>query len=181
MRKIRVYLWLFIMILTALTGCYTLLEKPRSRPPHRTPPPGQPVREPAAAEVPDSLVYVSLSVNDYTVCRSNPIEVTISVTNLSEQPVSLGWGHCPLFFLVADDQGEYKAYIWGRVYTMGNIPKPIYYLDPGDSCRRSWPWEAHVRDKGRRKYRVLDPGDYLLIGTAGPYRSSPVPIRVVDR
>lgn len=178
-RKLCGYLCLFIMISSALAGCYTKLEKSSPHPSHPMPPPGHPIVEPAEPEVPDSLVQVSLYVNYHSVCRSDPIEVRVSVTNHSDQPVMLGNGACPVFFLVAGDQDEYKAYIWGRARKMFLDPRS-FYLDPGESCSKSWPWEALVRQQGRGSYRVLEPGDYILIGTAGHYRSSPVPVTVVD-
>lgn len=178
-KKFCGYLCIFIMMLAAMTGCYTALDKSSLRTPHPMPPPGHPTREPAAAEVTDSFVHVFLSVNYYSVCRSDPIEVRVSVTNHSDRPVRVGNGYCAVFFLVAGDHGEYRAYIWGLSYPMFSDPRP-YYLDPGESCSKKWPWEALVRKKTGGSYQVLAPGDYMLIGTAGRYRSSPVQIRVVD-
>jgi hypothetical protein len=41
-------------------------------------------------------------------------------------------------------------------------------------------WKAEVRMKDGAPFRKLEPGSYLLIGRAGPYRSAQVPIRVVE-
>ncbi|HMA76508.1 MAG TPA: hypothetical protein VKO43_04300 [Candidatus Krumholzibacteriaceae bacterium] len=169
------YLCLFIMILSTLTGCYTVLDKHKAHSPQPVSPPGDPVE----SEVPDSLVDLSLSVTRRSVSRSYPIEVRVSVTNLSDRPVRLGNGHCPVFFLVSGNQGEYRAYIWGLARRLDTNARP-YYLEPKESCSRKWSWKALVRQKGESSYRSLEPGDYMLIGTAFRYRSSPVPIRVVD-
>jgi len=178
-KKLYQYFCLFIMISAALAGCYTRLDRSAPRSPRSMPPPGRPIEEPVMIEPPDSLVQVSLIVSFHSVCRSDPIKVRVSVTNLYDRPVRLGNGSCPVFFRVRGDQGEYKAYIWGLARRLDPNARP-YFLDPGESCNREWPWEALVRSEGRRSYRLLKPGDYVLIGTAAHYRSFPVPVRVVD-
>jgi hypothetical protein len=168
----------FILILIILSGCYTRIEKQPSgaRP---APPPGHPIREPTVTVVHDSLVNVSLTLSDSLVSSYHPVDVRVCITNLSGRSIRWGRGSstCRMQFLVSANGGDYRAYISGRICTADMSP---YYLGPGEIDCQKLTWKTLVRngDGGRKPYGRLAPGEYMLIGRAGFYRSSPVRVRV---
>jgi hypothetical protein len=132
--------------------------------------------DPVDTKGPDHAVHVSLTLSNNKVSSAHPVEVTVSITNLTDERILWGRGSssCRLKFLVVGDNEEY----WPHLPIMCTKDERPYYLDPRETDSQRLVWSGQVRERQWNSIWNLPPGSYDLIGVAGSHRSAPVTIWV---
>jgi hypothetical protein len=165
--------WIVALLVFNLMGCYTQVKRVQSVAERQ---PVQPRGFEVHTKAPDPAVHVSLTLSNDEVSSAHPVEVTISITNMTDERILWGCGSssCRLSFLVVDNDEVYKPYL--RIMcTMDSRP---YYLDPRATDTQKFIWSGRVHERGSNSNWYLPSGSYALIGVACAHRSSQVTIMV---
>ena len=120
----------------------------------------------------ESIVQITMTIDGNMLSASDPIEVKISIHNLTDRKIFWGSGSssCIFHLLIVDDQKEYYAY-FPRACTADYIQ---FYLRPRESRTSILKWSGKVSERGTRHIKRLQPGSYDMIGAAGRFRSAPI-------
>lgn len=124
----------------------------------------------------EGTLAVTIESSGRTVSASEPVELTVTAYNQGERRVIWGRGSstCQLDFSVEIGGTLYPGA--SRRACTDDLSEQA--LGPGERRRESFEWDGSVLRGG--EIRPLPRGSYKVYGTAGPYRSAPLTLVVVE-
>jgi hypothetical protein len=159
---------IFILLLMTILGCYAQKEITQRI--------SYSIDEVTGLD-PESVVQITMTISGEIISDSSPVEVRISIQNLTDRRIFYGRGSssCRCHLSIVDGEKEYSAYI-PRVCTADHSP---YYLGPGEYLPCVLKWTGEVTDRDTRSRKRIAPGSYEMVGRAGSFESAPVAFTIV--
>ena len=130
---------------------------------------------PIAKGVNDGLeLTMTLERTNYTL--GEPINITLTIINISNQTVNFGYSARTFDFRVYNDTNS-TVYQWSsfRVFPLFIVDTP---LNPGESLARVLVWQQTCNRTMSSEGVPVSPGTYYIIGLSGVLQMQTTPIQI---
>jgi len=147
-----------------------------SQTPTSTPPP-----TPLQATSVNGSFELTVSVEKAVYSAGEPVNVTLSITNISKQTVNFTHTGMDFDFLVTNDTDN-LVYQWsiGRAFPMFAMIVP---LQPGENMTATYTWPQTCNANTSTASTLVSPGTYYIVGKTNPIyalETGPVQIMIVS-
>jgi hypothetical protein len=131
---------------------------------------------PIAKGVNDGLeLTMTLEKTEYNL--GEPINITLTIKNISNQTINFGYSAMTFDFLVYNDT-NHDLYRWSsfQIFPQIIVNTP---LDPGESLARVLVWQQTCNKTMSSEGVPVSPGTYSIIGQSGTLQTTPIQVSIV--
>ncbi len=134
---------------------------------------GEFVGEPVTVTIKEPI-EVAIDIDPTYFALGETAFVTMTVTNLMDAPVLIGFGSC-LINAKVEFEGQDHPMAIDRLCTPDAIPR---YIDAGVTWTPQWDWNGDIRHAVEHRVVTLPPGTYRVAGVAGRFSGPPITIEI---